>query len=201
MHRLVMSTLCLLRGHSAGLSIPQVAGSLGLSRYKAWRLLCHGQDQGFFQEARRRHNRGFWTADGPAAATAFAELSRLSKLPDRIDLPNESDEAPVSHQFDAMRARITADDEHWLASMSYDDFRATQYWKIVSAYRIHLAGNQCEVCGVVGRVFGKYIRGARTLHTHHKTYAHRGSEFRHLADLAILCGDCHGKIHNRKNAA
>ena len=125
---------------------------------------------------------------------------RSIEFSDHIDWPGEIDNLPLTSQFTMLCDRITTSHEQWLAAMPYYDFLATRYWKIVAEYhRIHVARNRCSSCGVPGRIHGaEYVRGARTLHTHHKTYFHRGREHRYPADLIVLCGPCHEAIYARR---
>jgi hypothetical protein len=85
-------------------------------------------------------------------------------------------------------------DQYWLCHCSYKDFLKSDYWRAIStlAKKNHPWCAQC----------GEYLE---QLHVHHKTYVRRGLEWRDradLADLEVLCHNCHKEEHRRqaKNA-
>lgn len=75
-----------------------------------------------------------------------------------------------------------------LRSMPYGEYLRTPEWRIRRDMRRELAGNRCELCN-----------GDKSLHVHHRTYERRGEE--RLADLIVLCADCHSKFHAIGNGA
>ena len=72
-------------------------------------------------------------------------------------------------------------DSKILRSMPYDEFLKTPYWLAVSAC-VKAHNPWCALCT---EPF------AEPLEVHHRTYVHRGSEWKHLDDLTVLCRDCH----------
>jgi hypothetical protein len=84
-------------------------------------------------------------------------------------------------------AMVVSADKIWtpdLAMMNYQDFLATPYWKLIREIKLKQCGFHCSRC-----------QDARSLQIHHTTYAHRGSEHRHLYDLRVLCSGCHKFTH------
>jgi len=72
-----------------------------------------------------------------------------------------------------------------LVEMPYEEYLLTPYWKKFAHNARKLAGYRCEKCH----------RGNRVLHVHHLTYERRGHEL--LADVKVLCYQCHAAIHGR----
>jgi 5-methylcytosine-specific restriction endonuclease McrA len=92
-------------------------------------------------------------------------------------------------EFDDFAAQMQADPdtagllEAALATLPYDRFLESPYWDLVRReLRAHRC--RCERCGERDGV-----------HAHHRSYEHRGSEWRHLEDLELLCGVCHAMNH------
>ena len=73
--------------------------------------------------------------------------------------------------------------ERQLREMDYQAFLKTPYWAAVRAVML-CRQPHCELCGT-----------RKNRNVHHKTYRHRGSEWRHLEDLAVLCKSCHERVH------
>jgi hypothetical protein len=73
--------------------------------------------------------------------------------------------------------------ERRLAAMEYRMFLKTPYWAAVGALVLYRQPT-CQLCGSMHK-----------RNVHHKTYSHRGSEWRHLEDLAVVCEDCHKTVH------
>ena len=71
--------------------------------------------------------------------------------------------------------------------MPYAKFLLTPYWQQVRAAVYERDGHRCRRCGA-----------SSGLHVHHKTYAHRGDELRHLGDLVVYCAQCHALEHGGK---
>ena len=74
-----------------------------------------------------------------------------------------------------------------LRSMSYEQFLKTPYWLAVSEY----VKKHHPWCALCAEPF------AEPLEVHHRTYIHRGFEWQHLGDLAVLCHDCHDWISKK----
>ena len=96
--------------------------------------------------------------------------------------------APAYIKLKALKKFITTKQRKELAEMPYTDFLNTKYWKIIQKYKLYTVGYQCQLCN----------SKKQTLHIHHKTYEHRGSEYLFLNDLIVLCEKCHQKYHNIK---
>lgn len=77
--------------------------------------------------------------------------------------------------------------EENLHDMAYGEFLETAYWRTLRTYLIDCAAYQCQNCSRSNRF--------HTLQVHHLTYEHRGSEWRHLEDLVVLCERCHQQQH------
>lgn len=69
----------------------------------------------------------------------------------------------------------------------YSDYTNSPIWKYVSSVIKLVRNYTCEECG-------KRSNPAHLV-VHHMSYAHLGSELNHLDDLAVLCTDCHMKVH------
>lgn len=100
-------------------------------------------------------------------------------------LEGEIKERPKG-RFDLLVTTLTDQDVDDLERMPYRMFLETPYWKTVRAYKLVLAGYQCQLCNKGGR-----------LSVHHRTYEHRGCEYLFLEDLIVLCDPCHAKHHNK----
>lgn len=82
---------------------------------------------------------------------------------------------------------------HDLGFSSYAAYLAAPHWQQlrrrfyasarVELMRKHFGRPVCQFC----------LRGDRQLELHHRTYARIGRE--RMADLVLLCGDCHEKCH------
>lgn len=69
------------------------------------------------------------------------------------------------------------------AAQDYSEFLSSEYWHDVRSL-VLCRDARCTSCGSTTR-----------LEVHHKTYAHRGDELRHLDDMTTLCSDCHRLVH------
>lgn len=69
--------------------------------------------------------------------------------------------------------------------MPYKEFLESEYWSKVKTRALDIANHRCTLCN-----------SSSMLHVHHRTYAHRGDELRHMEDLTVLCQTCHHKFHN-----
>jgi HNH endonuclease len=101
-------------------------------------------------------------------------------------------ERHVIPRFEALVAWMKAGVGPWpgfqteeeLQELPYRYFLDTYYWRVLRDYVILMAGRRCQRCG---RQHSAYHR----LEVHHNNYFHRGSEWRHMEDLEVLCRDCH----------
>lgn len=73
----------------------------------------------------------------------------------------------------------------YLRTLPYARFLETRYWRAVRSHVAHTAKHVCAVCEQ--RVPGVEV--------HHRTYEHRGAEYRNLNDLRLLCPRCHNTVH------
>ena len=107
----------------------------------------------------------------------------------KIDKPSsaalsKTHETPY-HRFTKLRSQLNEGDLDLLRSMSYRDFLATEYWKIVREYKMYKQGYKCQLCSAKGN-----------LNVHHRNYEFRGREYAHMEDLIVLCESCHSKYHD-----
>jgi hypothetical protein len=91
----------------------------------------------------------------------------------------------VREAFNQMAVEMDEDQEHELRAMPYEEFLNSSYWQIVRDLMLDTAGYRCQ----------NDSASDQPLHVHHLTYDHRGSEWRHLEDLVVLCAKCHGRCH------
>jgi hypothetical protein len=68
----------------------------------------------------------------------------------------------------------------------YQDYLQTEYWQQVSGAVKAQAGYRCQVCN-----------SPHDLQAHHRSYANRGNELKHLDDMTCLCRRCHGIFHGK----
>ena len=68
----------------------------------------------------------------------------------------------------------------------YDEFLHSDYWQMVREIKLQQSEHKCQVCG-----------SKNNLNVHHNTYAHHNNEHLHLADLVVLCRDCHALFHDK----
>ena len=69
----------------------------------------------------------------------------------------------------------------------YKNYTNSPVWKFISSIFKIIRGCTCEEC--------KEQFNPAHLVVHHKSYAHLGSELNYPEDVAVLCTDCHMKIH------
>jgi hypothetical protein len=107
-----------------------------------------------------------------------------SKLTNYIKIyyDNENTQKSYDKLFDLMDIEL----ENYISKLSYQIFLRTNYWQIISSYKKLLSGNKCQLCGSKER-----------LQTHHNDYKNRGSEYKNLNDLVVICNKCHSKFHNK----
>lgn len=70
-----------------------------------------------------------------------------------------------------------------LDRMPYDEYLASEHWKLVSDEAKERDGHRCRICNSDG-----------TLHVHHRTYERRGRE--RPEDVITLCAECHRLFHD-----
>jgi 5-methylcytosine-specific restriction endonuclease McrA len=91
----------------------------------------------------------------------------------------ERDREQQREQELARQARVAH-----LATMPYKEYLQTPEWMETRMAKLRQARFKCQLCNAGG-----------LLDTHHRTYARRGHEA--MADLIVLCRDCHGKFHGK----
>lgn len=74
-----------------------------------------------------------------------------------------------------------------LRTREYKEYTCSPAWRYISSVIKLIRGYTCEKCN-------KQFNPAHLV-IHHLTYAHLGSELEHLDDVAVLCTDCHLKVH------
>lgn len=72
-----------------------------------------------------------------------------------------------------------------LQGMPYAEFLKTPEWEETRAAALERAGHRCQVCN-----------GRDELQVHHRDYSNKPLE--NLADLTVLCDDCHGTFHKNR---
>ena len=104
-------------------------------------------------------------------------------LANHIETPNRPRRKPArkpQKAADKIRHRVAE-----LKAMPYADYLRSSHWKRKRAKAIRKAGGRCQFCGA-----------QELLQVHHLTYARKGCE--QLADLQVLCADCHKGEHQVK---
>lgn len=71
-----------------------------------------------------------------------------------------------------------------LRSMAYEEYLLTPEWRDKRQAALDQAEFACQLCG-----------STDSLQVHHRTYERRGAE--RLADLTVLCAECHERFHKR----
>ena len=109
-----------------------------------------------------------------------------------LDCEYESGHLPHSLFNIEKLPEVTSQEEfQWKCRNRFDNYinyinsiewkQKTEYWKKLVNYK-------CQNCK----------RTNQTLHAHHMSYEHFGSES--FSDIRILCTDCHNKIHKNSNS-
>lgn len=70
------------------------------------------------------------------------------------------------------------------SGMPYEQYLKTEHWKLIRQQKLIQADYRCQICN-----------SAHGPEVHHRTYERLGHE--DLADLTVLCGDCHSKFHDK----
>jgi 5-methylcytosine-specific restriction endonuclease McrA len=124
--------------------------------------------------------------DNPTRKEFDDSIAMLQQFRDQALYDGDIEGTPAE-RFEAL-VRIWTDygESAYNPQGTYQDFLDSTYWKIIAAYVKWLRGGQCQMCDSRGN-----------LHTHHKTYRHRGSEHKHLDDLVVVCAKCHSSHHGR----
>lgn len=120
-----------------------------------------------------------------------AEKGRRDDLLEKVRLKQIPADAEINLQAyiccEGLADRYYADEmAKNLLAMPYQEFLKTEYWSVIRAVAVSRAHGKCQLC---------FKRGL--LHTHHKTYEHRGREYAHMDDLICLCRECHQKFHDK----
>ena len=70
----------------------------------------------------------------------------------------------------------------------YDRYLESETWKAKRLEALSRAQWRCQVCGAHS--------SRSTLEVHHRDYKRLGKAGE-MADLVVLCGDCHGLFHEK----
>ena len=93
----------------------------------------------------------------------------------------------VIERFIKLCRRMDSELEAELAVMSYRKFLDTDYWNYLRDYVVITRGMRCEKCGWTSNA------DVDGLEVHHISYDHRGSEWRYMEELKVLCPECHAQ--------
>lgn len=99
------------------------------------------------------------------------------------ELVQDSEQQPIKSVRAKLDNRLTE-----LRSMPYPEYLLTPEWQIKRQKALRFASFRCQVCN-----------GAEDLNVHHRTYERLGRE--RLADLTVLCQDCHAIFHKNGELA
>lgn len=113
------------------------------------------------------------------------EIEQRKKQNEQAKTTISNKSASPYERFQSLKSLITITDEQKLADLPYDEFLDSIYWDIIRKYKLYESRYTCVLCGKTNTL----------LNVHHKTYVHRGSEYKNLQDLIVLCSDCHKKVH------
>lgn len=72
-------------------------------------------------------------------------------------------------------------------TMPYEEYLLTPEWQEKRKQVLDHAKHRCQICN-----------SSESLNVHHRTYERRGNE--DLADLTVLCKNCHSQFHDRVSA-
>lgn len=92
------------------------------------------------------------------------------------------------NSIELFKKAFTEDLENIFKEMPYNIFLNTYYWQSISNYKKQQSNNKCQLCS------SKLL-----LNTHHNNYKNKGSEYRNLNDLIVLCNKCHVNFHKNKD--
>jgi 5-methylcytosine-specific restriction endonuclease McrA len=155
-------------------------GELPYARSTLERVLCAAcwtayDVQAKWQASRQRADAEARARD--AAKAAWRWQRRLARYEHGTGTP--------AGDFATLRQLLTDDALQQLATMPYQAFLRTRYWRTVRRYVVYQAGGCCQLCPAT-----------TGLQVHHRTYAHRGQEYDYLEDLVVLCATCHATHHH-----
>ncbi len=90
-----------------------------------------------------------------------------------------------SYTIGAVHAIVTdAIEDDPVAETSYEQYLRSDGWRRTRQLALEYYGDKCCLCN-----------NPNNLNVHHRTYERKGHE--KLADLIVLCRDCHASYHGR----
>lgn len=75
-----------------------------------------------------------------------------------------------------------------MSYVDYDTYLNSPEWRVLRRIVLEAAEQRCVICD-----------GTRALQVHHRDYTRLGEE--RLADLTVLCDDCHAVFHHARRLA
>lgn len=102
------------------------------------------------------------------------------------DIPWPTDD-PIREDRDELVVQLLRAEAEAVALLSvvpYDDYLHSAHWQRTRQLALEHYGRSCFSCGATSQ-----------LQVHHRTYERVGSE--RLRDLAVVCDDCHRRIHRK----
>lgn len=91
------------------------------------------------------------------------------------------DDVPSKHRKYFLNEESTTER---LKYTPYRDYLQTKHWNFVRTKALKDADYKCSLCN-----------SPKQLNVHHRTYEHKGEEYRYPKDLIVLCQSCHEKFH------
>ena len=155
-------------------------------RERAIQCLCERQKPSIEKQIDAGEIEGCRTAIRTAIYSSSGDLKAISRARDSV-LGDVGRARNIIQDFLALALDIDSAFEAKMAALQYADFLETTYWRILREYIILRRGERCERCN------SRFRRG---LQIHHRTYSHRGSEWRYMEDLEVLCMNCHQQEHS-----
>ncbi len=119
----------------------------------------------------------------PLASDRVGSKSDIGKQSDKPS--HKPSRKQARERFAQLVQTITPQAVESLKSMTYASFLESKYWKIVRDYVVSKSDG-CALCC-----------SGDNLQVHHRRYAHRGEEYKHLKDLITLCKSCHHWYHTK----
>lgn len=102
---------------------------------------------------------------------------------------NEVRQRQIQHYTELRRAEQEERDHAKIQRRAfYESYLRTPEWRAVRQRVLTRSRGMCEGCGE-----------RKAAQVHHLTYEHLGNEF--LFELVAVCMECHGRIHEREEAA
>lgn len=114
----------------------------------------------------------------------------LGKIDGTIEWP-EDVTAWLWEQWFSVATDVSPLDREELCAMPYQDYLKTPYWRRKRAAMLIVHRLRCMSKHCTG--LDSWAGGESDLHVHHRHYNTRGRE--QLADLYLLCADCHRRWH------